>query len=147
MISECRRSLLRLTAGLALGACLSATAMATDMAPMPTKAIVPPPVVLSPWTYTATPYGWFVGLNGSTTVKGRTSDVDVSFSDIWNLALHSEIPEDLFELAGYFEARNGRLSIFADIVYLKVGLGANLTRTRGVDDLNATVGLSAGLKV
>ena len=147
MTSECCGSLLRFIAGLALGTCLSGTAMAADMAPMPTKAIVPPPVVISPWTYTATPYGWLIGLNGPMTVKGRTTDVDVSFSDIWNLALHSEIPEDLLELAGYFEARNGRLSIFADIVYLKVALGANLTRTRGVDDLNAAVGLSAGLKV
>ena len=121
--------------------------MAADMAPMPTKAIVPPPVVLNPWTFTATPYGWLIGLNGPMTVKGRTTDVDVSFSDIWNFALHTEIPEDLLELAGYFEARNGRFSIFADVVYLKVALGPNLTRSRSVDDLNATVGLSAGLKV
>jgi hypothetical protein len=147
MIAECCGSLLRLAAVLALGAWLSGTAMAADVAPMPTKAIVPPPVVLSPWTYTATPYGWLIGLKGPLTVKGRTTDVDVSFDDLWNkVVLRSEIPKDLIELMGYFEARNGRVSLFADVGHFKVGLGADLTRSRGVDELNAAVGLSAGLK-
>ncbi len=147
MTSKCCGSLLRLTAGLALGACLSGTAMAADMAPMPKKAIIPPPVVLSPWTFTATPYGWLIGLNGPLTVKGRTTDVHVSFDELWNkVVLHSEIPEDLLELMGYFEARNGRVSLFADVGYFKVALGAGLTQSRGVDNLNATVGASAGLK-
>ena len=47
---------------------------------------------------------------------------------------------------GYFEARNGRFSIFSDLVYLKIGLNGSMTRSRGVDALNATVGASAGLK-
>jgi hypothetical protein len=28
----------------------------------------------------------------------------------------------------YFEARNGRVSLFADVLYLKVGLNGDLTR-------------------
>ena len=148
MTFKCCGSLLRLIAGLTLGACLSGTAMAADMAPMPKKAIIPPPVVLSPWTFTATPYGWFIGLNGPMTVKGRTTDVDVSFAEIWNdIVLHAEIPKDLFGFMGYFEARNDRISLFADVFYVKIALGADLTRSRGVDDFNATVGLSAGLKL
>jgi hypothetical protein len=47
----------------------------------------------------------------------------------------------------YFEARNGRYSFFGDVVYLKVGLNGGMTRSRGTDDLNASVGASAGLKL
>jgi hypothetical protein len=113
---------------------------------MPTKAPVAPAPVLSPWTYYATPYGWVTLLNGSTTIKGRTVDVDVGFNDLMDLVRHSEIPKELLELAGYFEARNGRFSLFADLVYMKIGLDASMTRSRGVDALNASVGASAGLK-
>jgi len=47
---------------------------------------------------------------------------------------------------GYFEARNGRLSLFADVVYMKIGLNGSMVRSRGVDALNASVGAPAGLK-
>jgi hypothetical protein len=49
-------------------------------------------------------------------------------------------------LAGYFEARNGRFSVFSDLFYLKVGLNESMTRSRSIDALNLTVGASAGLK-
>jgi hypothetical protein len=124
---------------------VSGGAIAADMAPMPTKAPISPAPVLSPWTYSATLYGWIPLLNGSTTVKGRTVDVDVDYNDLINLIRRSEIPKDLFELAGYFEARNGRFSVFSDLVYLKVGLNGSMTHSRGVEALNATIGASAGL--
>jgi hypothetical protein len=133
--------------GLALLLGVSGGAIAADMAPMPTKAPFLPAPVLSPWTYSATLYGWVPLMNGSTTVKGRTVDVDVGYSEIGDLIRRSEIPKDLFELAGYFEARNGRLSIFADLTYLKVGLDGSMTHSRGVDELNAAVGASTGLKI
>ena len=134
-------------AGLVMLVGVSGGAIAADMAPMPTKAPISPVPVLSPWTYSATLYGWVPLLNGSTTVKGRTVDVDVGYSELGDLIRRSEIPKDLFELAGYFEARNGRFSIFSDLVYLKVGLDGSMTRSRGVDELNGTVGASAGLKI
>ena len=143
--SGCRLSLLRLIARLTVGAWLSGAAMAADIAPMPTKAPVSPAPVLSPWTYSAIFYGWVPLLNGLTTVKGRTLDVDVGYSDLGDLIRRSEIPKDLFELAGYFEARNGRFSVFSDLVYMKIGLNGSMTRSRGVDALNASVGASAGL--
>jgi hypothetical protein len=113
---------------------------------MPTKAIVSPAPVLNPWTFSATPYAWVTLMNGSTTVKGRTVDVDVGFSDLMDLVRQSEIPKDLMAFMGYFEARNGRLALFADVVYMKIGLNAGMARTVGTDDLGATVGASAGLK-
>ena len=113
---------------------------------MPTKAVAAPTQPIDAWTYSATLYGWVPLLNGSTTVKGRTTDVDVGYSDLGDLIRRSEIPKDLFAFMGYFEARNGRFSIFSDLVYLKIALNGSMTRSRGVDELNATVGASAGLK-
>jgi hypothetical protein len=120
------------------------TSVAADIPPLPAKALVVPAPALQAWTFTLAPYVWMPSLNGSTTVKGRTTDVDVSFVDILD---HTKIPKDLFGLMTYLEARNGRYSFFADVVYLKVGLNGDMTRSRGVDALNASVGASAGLKI
>jgi hypothetical protein len=109
---------------------------------MPVKTIAVP--ALDVWTFTLAPYVWMPSLNGSTTVKGRTTNVDVTFVDILE---HTKIPKDLLGVMAYFEARNGRYSFFGDVVYLKVGLNGDMTRSRGTDNLNATVGASAGLKL
>jgi hypothetical protein len=114
------------------------------MATMPTKAIVSPAPAISPWTYSVTSYAWLTSLNGSSTVKGRTTDINAGFIDILN---HTKIPVDLFEVAGNFEARNDRFSIFTDLIYMKVGVNGDQARTRGVDAVNLAVGASAGLKV
>jgi len=139
--------LVRLTLALVVGLLSSGAAIAADLAPLPTKApTVRSTAAIDNWTFSATPYVWVTLLNGSTTVKGRTVDVDVGFNDLMDLVRNSEIPKDLFAIMGYFEARKGRLSLFADLVYMKIAVGAGMTRSRGVDALNATVGVSAGLK-
>ena len=119
---------------------MSAAAHAADM---PVKApITPAPI--EGWTFSLTPYVWALSLNGSTTVKGRTTDVDAGFFDILD---HTQFPKDLMELAAMGEARYGRFALLTDIVYLKAGLGASITRSRGTDAINGTVGASAGLKM
>ena len=85
-------------------------------------------------------------MNGAMTVKGRTTDVNVDWGNISSLVQQSQIPKDLFELAGYAEARNGRFSVFADVLYMKVRLDGSMTRARGVDELNGALGTSACLK-
>jgi hypothetical protein len=136
-----------LIAVLAIALGVSGNAIAADVA-MPTKApVVRATPLIDNWTYSATLYAWLPLMNGSTTVKGRTADVDVGFSEFANLIRRSEIPKDLFELMSFLEARKGRFSIFADLAYLQVGLDGSMTRSRGVDELNAAVGASAGLKV
>src|SRR5262249_21142271 len=71
-------------------------------------------------------------------------DVNVGF---FGMLEHTQFPKDLFELAALGEARYGRFALLTDIVYLKAGLGASITRSRGTDAINGTVGASAGLKV
>ena len=62
----------------------NAAAMAADMA-LPTKALISPPPTLDQWTFSITPYGWVPLLHGSTTVRGRTADVNVGFNDLMSL--------------------------------------------------------------
>jgi hypothetical protein len=120
------------------------TSVAADIPPLAPKAIVAPAPALEAWSFTLAPYVWTPSLVGSSTVRGRTTDVDVTFVDILD---HTKVPKDLFGVMAYFEARNGRVSLFADVLYLKVGLNSDMTRSRGVDALNASVGASAGLKI
>jgi hypothetical protein len=62
----------------ALSALLGAAAMAAaaDLDPGPAvseRQVEPAP---RPWTVSFMPYAWLTGLNGHTTVKGRTTDID-----------------------------------------------------------------------
>jgi hypothetical protein len=45
------------------------------------------------------------------------------------------------------EARYDRFALLTDIIYMKLGLGASITRTRGTDEIGGAVGVSAGLTV
>jgi hypothetical protein len=61
------------------------------------------------WEFAIIPYLWALSLDGSATVKGQKSDVDMSFSDIvrkLNIAL-------MFD----FEARKDRLGFFVNPLY------------------------------
>jgi hypothetical protein len=115
---------------------------AAHAADMPTKAPIAPPPAIPGWTFSLTPYAWAISLNGSSTVRGRTTDVDANFFQILD---HTQFPKGLFELAALGEARYGRFALLTDIAYLKLGLGASLTRARGTDEIGAVVGASAGL--
>jgi hypothetical protein len=117
-------------------------AVAADVA-MPTKAL-PPPAAIQGWTYTLTPYFWAISLDGSSTVKGRTTEVNAGFFDILD---HTQFPKGLFQLAALGEARNGRFALLTDLLYMKADLGASVTRTRGADALGGALGISAGLGV
>ncbi|MHC4169274.1 MAG: outer membrane protein [Planctomycetota bacterium] len=57
-------------------------------------------------------YGLFVGIEGDTQLNGVTSDVDVSFDDIW----------DNFDIGGmgFVEHRRERWSFIGDVAYLKL---------------------------
>jgi hypothetical protein len=144
MMSVRLRKLAVHAAALAIGAGLSASAGAADMA-MPTKAPIKSVPAIQAWTFSVTPYVWATSLSGSTTVKGLTTDIDASFFDILD---HTQFPKGLFQLAAFGEAWYGRYGLLADVAYMKLGLGASLSQSRDVGRL-ATLGIgaSAGLTV
>lgn len=117
-----------------------AIASAADMPPAPVYK-APPPVVVNPWTIDITPYAWLPSLNGSSTVKGHTSDVDASF---FGDLIHREIPKQLFGLMTSFEARNDRFAVIGDFTYLLLGAGkgAAVSKTFG-PRVSANVDLDA----
>ena len=86
----------------AVSLCWSTTSFAADMSAPVFKAPQPPEP--SVWTYTVMPYAWLPSINGSTTVKGRTADVDATFGDL----LYRKIPKELFGLMGASRPAKGR---------------------------------------
>jgi hypothetical protein len=81
-----------------------------------TGAGAPAPASPPGWEFTLAPYLWGSGMEGTLRARGVSSDVDVDFSDIWDAL-------DVGVLAA-FEARNGRLSLTTNLVYLKLSTDA-----------------------
>jgi len=73
------------------------------------------------WEFELSPYIWMVSMKGDITVKGQTSDVDLSFSDFL---------DDLkFAAAAHFEAtkkKGPRLGFWLDGTYMKLESDANI---------------------
>ncbi len=75
----------------------------------------------SDWEFEVAPYLWGVALSGNITVKGQTSDVDASFSDIF----------DELNIAAMvaFGGRKGRWGFLVDTIYANLG---SSTRVGGI---------------
>jgi len=64
------------------------------------------------WEFFVAPYFWMAGLDGKTTVNGVESNVNFSFSDIWeNLDVGAQV---------HLEGSKGKWGIFLDATYLKL---------------------------
>jgi len=105
--------------------CCSSLSFAADM---PAPVVKAPPAEAPGWTYTAMAYAWLPSINGSTTVKGRTTAINASFFDL----LQRPIPADLFGLMGAFEARKGPIAVMTDLVYMKLGASGGRAHARSV---------------
>lgn len=64
------------------------------------------------WEFIVAPYMWFVGINGNIDAAGRSVDVDVDFSDIWDAL-------DVGVLTAV-EARRGKFSFENNLIYMKI---------------------------
>jgi hypothetical protein len=73
------------------------------------------------WTVSFTTYAWLAWAKGEVAVRGRSLDVDANPFDLLNALDWSTIPVWM----SYAEIRNGRLSLFNDIVYTKLAGSAN----------------------
>ena len=83
----------------------------------------------SKWEFTVTPYFWMAGIDGDVGVKGVTSHVDYSFSDIL----------DQLDYGGevHVEAWKSNLGIFFDATYLKLSADATVSPLLGPIDVDA----------
>jgi hypothetical protein len=89
----------------------------------------------SGWSFTFTPYGWAPWLSGDMTVAGRNIEVDIGPITVLENLDFSQIPAWM----SYMEARNGRLSLFNDIVYSKFAGAGDFAKARQVGILGATL--------
>ncbi len=86
-------------------------------------------------------YGWLTSLHGSQTVRGRTVEVDASFLDIIDATLGSS--GTLIGLMADFEARNGPVALFGDLVWTKIGVGSSGVRSRSLGPVGLSGAASA----
>jgi hypothetical protein len=93
----------------------------------PLKTELPPPPPPSAWRFSMTAYGWLSWVKGDETVKGRTVGVDASPKDLINaLDWGGGLPIWM----SYVEARNGKLSLFNDVIYSKLSAGGAFAKSR-----------------
>lgn len=119
----------------------TSTGWAADLPPPPPMPVLEAPV--SPgWSFRLTPYGWLTSLKGTQTVRGRSAKVDVSFIDI------VEKSDTLAALMGNFEAINGPVALYADVVWSKIAIeGGNLRTRSPAPGIIGAFGRSLGLDV
>ncbi|RZB37461.1 MAG: hypothetical protein SRB2_01005 [Desulfobacteraceae bacterium Eth-SRB2] len=87
------------------------------------------------WEYAVTPYLWTLSLDGDVKVKGRKSDVDMEFSDIWD--------ELNMATMVVFEARKGEWGFYSNIIYANLGKATHVQGIRIEPDINLLM-LTAG---
>ena len=86
------------------------------------------------WEFVVAPYLWMAGLDGDVTVKGTKSSVDADFGDIMDNLDTGAL--------GYFEARNGKWGVYADLMYIKVAYDAKVGATS--IDVESTTTMAEG---
>lgn len=120
----------------AWAALASTSAVAADLI----SAVAPEntPAVEGGWTFSVTPYFWAAGLSGQVSQFDLpVVDIDASFSDIL---------ENLdFAAMMIAEARNGRYSLFGDLIYTKLGSGAATPLGIAATSVNVEASTFAGL--
>jgi len=89
------------------------------------------------WMFSFTAYGWLPWISGDLAVKGRSFDVDVTAGQVIEALDWSGIPAWF----SYAEARNGRFSLFNDVVYSKLTASRDFAKTGplGVVSLSGNV--------
>lgn len=124
-------------------ACIS---NAADITPTPAKAL-PVAEPYNPWRFDITPYAWMPSLDGSSTVRGHTTDVHATF---FGDLIHRKIPKELFGLMTAFEARNDRFAVIGDFVYMLLGAsksGANSVTLGPITALGVQAAVDASVKM
>ena len=67
------------------------------------------------WRFQTTAYGWLMGVSGSMTTRGQTVDINANFFQVVDKS------DSLAAFMGYVEADKGRVGLYADLVWTKLG--------------------------
>jgi len=100
----------------------------------------PPAGDPEPWRINVALYGWATSVSGNATVRNQTLDINASFLDLVQKS------DSLLGFMGYAEANKGRVGVYTDLVFAKLGFGAGQTGYRNpVAGLQITTSASAAL--
>ena len=102
------------------------------------RYVAPVAVAPSPWSFTFTPYGWLPWMSVDGVVKGRSFEGQADPIQILQKLDWSGLPAWM----SYAEARNGPVSLFNDIVYVKLAGSADLAKAVNRGPVTATFGAS-----
>ena len=95
------------------GTLILSSALASASAGTTKDSNIQTPAAASPWQFRIEPYGWLTGIDGTTGVGPFITDIDQSFSDIFdNINMAAALQ---------FEARHGRWGFIADGFYADLG--------------------------
>ncbi len=67
------------------------------------------------WRFQATAYGWLIGVSGNMTARGQTVDINANFFQVVDKS------DSLAAFMGYAEADKGKVGVYADLVWTKLG--------------------------
>lgn len=116
-------------AALIFATCLALASLARADGMAPPESMAAP---ASKWTYQFTPYGWVPWVQGDATIRGRRFNVYASPVNVL---------EDLdFAWMSYMQAKNGALTLFADVIYGDLSSSGSLVASRNFNGGNATLG-------
>jgi hypothetical protein len=103
----------------------SAPVVAADLGGVDKPQLLEPVAAPSQWSFAFTTYAWLPWMSGDAVVRGRAFDVQVTPSQVLSNLDWSQIPTWM----SYAEARNGRLTLFNDIVYAKLAGSADFVKS------------------
>ncbi|MBV8189913.1 MAG: hypothetical protein JO339_21905 [Alphaproteobacteria bacterium] len=98
----------------------TAPAASTSTNPAASAAIADPDA----WRFRFASYGWAMNVAGSLTARGQTTDVNASFIQIIQKS------DSLVGFMGYFEANKGRVGLYTDLVWAKLGFDHSTASSR-----------------
>src|SRR6476659_4687135 len=123
-----------------LSAFLLGSALMIGTTALHPAAADPPAGDPEPWRINVALYGWATSVSGNATVRNQTLDINASFLDLVQKS------DSLLGFMGYAEANKGRVGVYTDLVFAKLGFGAGQTGYRNpVAGLQITTSASAAL--
>ena len=122
---------------LLVAAARAATADDTTAQATRTDAVFDPDA----WRFRVALYGWAPSVAGSLTARGQTVDVNASFFQILQKS------DSLIGYMGYFEADKGRVGVYLDTVWARLGFASSSTSLRNpIAGLNISTASSTAVK-
>ena len=77
-----------------------------------------------PWRLQGTLYGWAIGVSGNVTARGQTVDVNATFPQVMQKS------DSVAGFMGYLEADKGKVGVYADLVWTKLGFDRSMVSYR-----------------